>query len=137
MQVMLDETNWADLKEVSDLRRGDRKAVNEKIVFEGNPETGRPIIRASMDDDIADAVLEHVVLNWSLPLPLPAADPYRPASVSADGKTQIPESIGSVNKLTIPQADALYEAIKPHIAALTGQNVPVKDNETPTPASVS
>lgn len=118
MQVKLDETNWADLKEVSDLRRGDRVAVNEKIVVEATAD-GRPIIRQSMDDDIADAVLAHVVLNWSFPMPLPAVDP------------------SSVDKLTLPQTDALYEAIKDHVAALTGNTAPVKGNETPIPASAS
>lgn len=136
MQVKLDETNWANLKEVSDLRRGDRKAVNEKIIVEATTD-GRPIIRQSMDDDVADAVLEHVVLDWSLPLPLPAADPYRPAVISPKGELVSPENIGSLNKLTIPQADALYEAIKPHVAALTGQSAPVKENETPTADSAS
>jgi hypothetical protein len=133
MRVQLDSANWADLKEVSDLRRGDRKAVNEKIVFEGDPATGRPVIRASMDDDMAEAVLEHVVTDWSLQLPLPAADPYRPAS--ADGKT--PENPGCLSKLTLEQDDALREAIKPHLAAIRGETTPTKDNPDPTVASAS
>lgn len=122
MQVTLDETNWADLKDVSELRRFDRKAVNAATVFEFDADTRRPIIRGSVDDDIADAVLKSVVLNWSLQLPLPKDDPGDPAK-------GIP---GSLDKLTLEQDTALREAIQPHIDALKGENVPVKGNETPT-----
>ncbi len=119
MQIFLDETNWADLKELSDLRRSDRKAVNQAIVFEGNPETGRPIIRASMDDDMTDAIAIHVISNWSLPLPLPSVDPT------------------SLDKLTLDQGDALEAALRPYLDAIRGTNAPVKGNDTPTPVSAS
>ena len=119
MQIKLDEVNWADLKEVSDLRRSDRKAVNAAIVFEGDPESGRPIIRASMEDDMTDAVAKHVILNWSLPFPLP----------SVDGT--------SLDKLTLEQADALEAGLKAHLDAIRGKNAPVKENEVPTAVSAS
>ena len=119
MRVQLDTENWADLKEVADLRRGDRKAVNKAIVFEGDPETGRPVIRASMDDDMADAVLAHVVIDWSFGLPLPAKD------------------ASSIDKLTLEQDDNLRKAIQPHLDAIQGNTAPVKDNEDPTAASAS
>jgi hypothetical protein len=119
MQVTLDADHWAEIKEVADLRRGDRRAVNAAIVFEGDPETNRPIIRASLDDDMANALLPLVVLNWSLPLPLPAKD------------------VKSLDKLTLQQDDNLRKAIQPHIDACQGKGAPVKDNEDPTPASAS
>lgn len=120
MQVTLDSAgNWAQLKEVADLRRADRRAVNQAIVVETDPKTRAPIIRGSLDDDIADATLKHVVENWSLPFPLPSADP------------------ASLDKLTLEQDDALRKAIQPHIDALQGKNAPTKENPDPTPASAS
>lgn len=119
MRVQLDDVNWADLKEVSELRRADRSAVNKAIVFEGDPVSGRPVVRASMDDDMADAVLAAVVTNWSLPLPLPSAD------------------LKSLGALTLAQDDRLREAIQPHLDALRGKNTPVKENTDPTTGSVS
>lgn len=119
-QVYIDNANnWVEVKDVLELRRIDRKAVNAAIVYEVNPETKMPIMRASMDDDISDAVLKTVVTNWSLPFPLPSVDP------------------ASLDKLTLEQDNKLREAIQPHINALQGTGAPVKDNETPTAASVS
>lgn len=117
IQVNLDESNWAKIKEVSDLRRIDRRAINAATVFEVDPETKRPIMRASLDDDQADAVLMTVVVNWSLPFPLPSVDR------------------SSLDKLTLEQDDNLREAIQPHIDALKGVKAPAKVNEVPTPAS--
>lgn len=111
--------NTADIKDVSELRRGDRRAVNQAIVIEVDPNTNGPIIRGSNDDDMATAVLRHVVLNWTLPLVLPAKD----ASV--------------LDKLTLEQDDNLRAAIESHIDAIRGKTAPVKDNETPTSGSAS
>lgn len=113
-EVKLDETNWAQLKEVSDLRRYDRKAFNAATVSEFDGDTKHLIMRGSTEDEMVDAVLISVVLNWSLQLPLPSADP------------------ASLDKLTLEQDTALREAIQPHFIALKGENVPVKGNETPT-----
>lgn len=118
-QVALDEQNWAQLKEVSELRRSDRKRVNEAIVFEGDPVTGNPIIRASMDDDIAEAVLKEVVLNWSLPWQVPSVD------------------VRVLDNLTLEQDTNLRKAIQPHIDAIQGKETPVKENAAPTEASAS
>jgi hypothetical protein len=114
MQVKLDEANWADIKEVRELRRADRRAVNAATGFEVDPETRRMIMRGSTDDAIADAVLRAVVTNWSLPWPVPAVDP------------------ASLEKIELEHDDALRKAIQPHIDALKGNNAPVKANENPT-----
>lgn len=118
-QILIDDVNWAELRDVSELRRVDRKAVNMAIVFEVDPESKMPVMRASMDDDIADATLTAVVTNWSLPFPLPSVDP------------------ASLDKLTLAQDDKLREAIQPHIDAIRGNDAPVKENAAPTPASAS
>lgn len=117
MRVNLGGNDWAELKELSELRRADRKAVNEVIVFEGDTDTGRPIIKASMDDDMTAAVLQRVITNWSLQLPLPSVDP------------------SSLDKLTLAQDDALAKAVEPYLAAIRGREAPVKENPDPTPAS--
>lgn len=119
MQVSLGGTDWADIKEVSELRRADRNAVNKTIVFEADTGTQRPVLRASLDDDMATAVLTRVIDNWSLPLPLPSADP------------------ASLDKLTLEQDDKLREAIQPHLDAIRGREAPVKGNPDPTAASES
>lgn len=118
MHVQLDGDNWAELKEVADLRRPDRQAVNKTIVVNTDAD-GKPIIKASLDDDMATATLVHVVDNWSLPWPLPSVDPK------------------SLDKLTLEQDDKLREAIQPHIDAIRGREAPVKSNEVPTNASDS
>lgn len=118
-QVSIDATNWADIKDVSELRRADRLAVNQAVTYEVDGESKLAVVRESMADDVADAVLKTVVTNWSLPFPLPSADP------------------SSLGKLTLEQDDRLREAIQPHIDALRGNKTPVKANEGPTPGSVS
>lgn len=111
--------NTADLKDVSELRRGDRRFVNAATSFEVDPDTNKPIMTGAMDDDRATALLRLVVLNWTLPLPLPAKDP------------------SSLDKLTLEQDDNLREAIEPYLAAIAGRDAPTPDNETPTPVSAS
>jgi hypothetical protein len=117
VRVKLGETDWAEITPVEQLTRVDRKAVNAVIVFEQND--GHPVIRASMDDDMADALLCRVCTDWSLPWPAPVNDP------------------SSLDKLSLEQDTALREAIGPHIQAILGQNAPAKDNPVPTASFVS
>jgi hypothetical protein len=119
MRVMLDADNWAEIKEVTDLRRGERRAVNAAIVFEGDAKSGNPIIHASLDDDMVNALAPFVVIEWSLPLPLPAKD------------------ISALDKLTLEQDDSLRKALQPHIDACQGKGTPVKAHEDPTTVSGS
>lgn len=117
MRIEIGDGQWAEITPVEQLTRLDRKAVNAAIVFEQNG--GSPVVRASMDDDMATALLARVCTDWSLPWPPPAADP------------------SSLDKLSLDQDDALRKAIQPHITAILGKNAPVPGNETPTPASAS
>lgn len=118
-QVALDEQNWAQIKEVGELRRSDRTRVNRAIVITSDPETGNPVIRGSMDDDIAEAVYQEVILNWSLPWQVPSVDPR------------------VLDNLTLEQDTNLRAAIQPHIDAIQGKTTPVKENAAPTEASAS
>lgn len=116
MRVSLGPNDWAELKPVNELTRADRKAVNAAIVFEQGE---HPVVRASMDDDMFAALAGRVVLDWSLPLPTPSVDP------------------SGLDRLSLEVDDQLHEALRPHMAAVLGQDAPVKGNEVPTPASVS
>ncbi len=98
MRAQIGEKDWAEITPVESLTRLDRKAVNAAIVFEQGD--GGAVVRASMDDDMADALLARVCTDWSLPWPAPATEP------------------SSLDKLTLEQDDALREAIKPHIKAI-------------------
>jgi hypothetical protein len=117
MRVVIGPNDWAEITPVEQLTRADRRAVNAAIVFEQG-ENG-PVVHASMDDDMADALLGRVITDWSLPFPTPAVDP------------------GALDRLSLEQDDALRQVIQPYIRAILGQNAPAKDNEVPTPASGS
>lgn len=119
MRVAIGGSDWAEISPVEELRKADRKAVNAVIVFEIDPVSGRPILRASMEDDITEAILHRVCTDWSLPLPPPAAD-YK-----------------SLDRLTLEQDDMLRKAVEPHVLAIKGAGAPVPDNAVPTPASAS
>lgn len=119
MRVAIGGTDWAEIMPVDQLRRADRKAVNATIIFEQDTESKRPVLRASMDDDMATAILCRVCTDWSLPYPCPVLDP------------------DSLDKLTLEQDDELRKAIQPHLDAIRGATAPAPENEVPTKASVS
>lgn len=117
MRVDLTDGAWADIRDVSELRDKDRKAVNAQVTLAVDPQTQMPVIPGSMDDDMRDALLRRIVTGWSFEyLPLPADD------------------IESLDKLTIPDARLLHEAIKPHMLLITGQENPNKQGTVPTSA---
>jgi hypothetical protein len=117
VRVELPGGNWAELKPIGELTRADRRAVNAAIIFE--QDGGKPVVRASMDDDMFAALAGRVILDWSFPLPTPAVDP------------------NGLDRLTLEQDDELHKAIKPYLDAVLGNHAPVKGNEVPTSAFVS
>lgn len=117
MRTELPGGNWAELKPVNELTRADRRAVNAAIVFE--QDGGKPVVRASMDDDMFAALAGRVILDWSFPLPTPAVDP------------------NGLDRLTLDQDDELHKALQPYLDAVLGKNAPAKGNEVPTPAYAS
>lgn len=119
MRVPLDAQNWAEIKPVEELTRADRIAVNDVIVYEGEPGTGRLIVRASADDHAATAILARVIVDWSFPIPIPSAE------------------IKSLAQLSLAQDEALRAAVEPHLKAIQGKDAPGKENAVPTAGSAS
>lgn len=121
MRVELTNGAWADIRDVSELRDKDRKAVNRTLNLEIDPVTQLPVIPGSMDDDMRDALLRRIIDGWSFEnLPLPRDNP---GSETEDG---------SLDLLTIQDARLLHEAIKPHMLLITGQEDPNKPGTVPT-----
>lgn len=119
MRVAIGGKDWAEIKPVEELTRSDRKAVNAVIVIEADAASGRIITRASMDDEMAAAVMCRIISDWSFPYPPPGTDPK------------------SLDRLPLGVDDELRKAIQPHLDAIRGSNAPSSDNEVPTPASAS
>lgn len=131
MRVELSNGAWADLREPSELRSADRKAVNRVVSFHVD-ENSRPIFSASMDDDMAAACLRRVITQWSFPMPLPKDDPGKPPS--PDQPDGIP---GSLDKLELEDEDLLRKAVEEHMKLLKGDVNPVKRGTDPTSGSES
>ena len=120
MRIQIDAQNWVEVKDVSQLTKADRNAVNEFIVSEYDPTTGRLIMRASVDDRMSEALLKRIFVDWSLTtLPGPSIDP------------------DFLDKLTLEQDEALRAGIQPHIEAIQGKNAPRPENPVPTQGSAS
>ena len=119
MRVAVDDKNWAELTPVEELTKVHRTAVNEFLTSEYDPATGRLVIRASVDDQMAAALLHLICTDWSFPFAPPSAD------------------VSSLDRLSLKQDEALREAIQPHINAIKGLNAPVPENEVPTRGSAS
>jgi hypothetical protein len=116
MRVELPEGQWAEVSEVSDLRDGDRKAVNRSFTLSADAD-GLPKIPGDTDDKMTDALLVRICHNWSLPFPPPDQDTT------------------SLDKLTIPQGKALREGIAEHLALVKDEVNPSKPDTDPTGAS--
>lgn len=119
MRVELPNDGWAEITPVEHLRNRDRKAVNKVIAVEVDLETNRRTVTAGMNDDITDAILCRVVEKWSLPFPPPVDDP------------------DVLGELTLEQADALAEAIQPHLKALMSRPDTSEKGTDPTKGSAS
>lgn len=118
MRVTLDDKNWAEIMDPSELRSGDRRAVNRAVRLEVG-EDEKPIFTGALTDDMRDALLCRVVSNWSLDFPIPAKDAK------------------SLEKLTLPQEDALKAAVQPHLDLINGRVNPTERDSDPTAGSKS
>lgn len=119
MRVELGGSDWADLMEPGELRQADRRAVLKHSMMEVDPEAGKATVRGDQDDVLREALLKRIMTNWSFPMPLPQQDPQ------------------SFGKLTLAQADALAEAVRPHMALIMGRIDPTEKGSDPTTASSS
>jgi len=118
MRVELNNGAWADIVDPADLRDKDRKVVNKAVSIQIDPNTQETILPGDMDDNMRDALLKRIVTAWSFDnLPVPSNDP------------KFPEE--SLDRLTIPDARLLHEAIKPHMKLVTGQDSPTGPGQSP------
>lgn len=118
IRIDLPDGEWAEVKDLDELRDGDRKAMNKavslSVTADEDDQTGH--LSGSYEDDMYDALLCRVVTNWSLKMVLPS----RHRRILDD--------------LTIAQARALREGVKPHYDLLTETVDPTKHGTDPTSA---
>lgn len=121
MAIVIDlpDGDTAEVKDLDDLRDGDRKALNKVISVSFDAETEAGQLAGSYEDDQFDALLARVVLNWSLPLPLPSRDKR------------------VLDKLTLAQAKALRAGVTPHYNLLMDKVDPTEHGTDPTNGSGS
>ena len=111
MRVDLGDGQWAELKEVDQLRRSDQKAALRAMNLTIDPETKTVIQSGANDLDMADALLERVITSWSFP--------------NAINKQ-------SLGQLSLEQGDKLQEAVKPHLDLIAQKVDPAKKDTDPT-----
>jgi hypothetical protein len=123
MRITLPDNQWVDVKDVTELRAGDRRAVNAatevKVVGQGADKTAA--LPGDSDDNMRYALLGRIIVGWNLQWPIP--------SQSVNGPVVL-------DNLTFGQLDALYDGIQEHMQVVTGQNKTPADKESePTSAS--
>ena len=121
MRIDLPDGDWADVRELDELRDGDRKALNKAVSLTLTSDEGDNTghLPGSYEDDMMDALLARVVTNWSLRMPLPS----RLRKVLDD--------------LTLGQAKALRDGVKPHYDLLMERVDPNAHGTDPTSGSAS
>lgn len=120
MRIDLGNSQWADVKDVDDLRAGDRRAVNKQITLRVDQETHEVGIPGDMDDNMRNALLARIITGWNLQWPVP------------NGRTEI------LDKLTMTQIDALYKGVQEHFDVIRGKDEdPAEKGSDPTGASSS
>ena len=111
MRVDLGEGQWAEIKEVSELRRSDQKAALRASSLVIDPDTKTVSLNGANDQDMADALLERIITSWSFP--------------NAVNKQ-------TLGQLSLEQGDKLQEAIKPHLELISAKVDPAKRDTDPT-----
>lgn len=116
MRIDLPDDQWAEVMDPEELDDGVRKTVVKAVQIQYDRDSKLPIYPASMEDDVYDALLKAVLVNWSFTaFPLPKDDP------------------ASLNKLKIRTARTLRKALQPHMDLING----AERGEDPTPGSES
>jgi hypothetical protein len=115
MRIELDSSNWAEVKEIDELRNADRKAVN-RATSVNYDDTGGHLMLASVESDRYEALAARVVTEWSLPLKLPGRD----------------KSV--FDELTLEQEQHLREKLRGHMAVIDERTEPGRPGTGPTSA---
>jgi hypothetical protein len=104
MNIDLGEGKYATIKEVDELRSGDRDAVEGAIEMRIDPESKEAFMPGNYDGAQRRALALRIVTGWNLEVPLPSRRP------------------DSLDKLTLPQQRALWKGIQPHLDAINASD---------------
>jgi hypothetical protein len=121
MRITLDNPDqWVDVKDVTELRAGDRRAVNAATEVRIGADKAATLPGDS-DDNMRYALLGRIIVGWNLQWPIPSQSKNGPVIL---------------DNLTFGQLDALYAGIQEHMQVVTGQNkTPADKDSDPTVAS--
>lgn len=118
MRKELSDGHWVELREVDDLREGDRMAMNRAVMLTLDKE-GNQALPGNYLDDMRAAMYKRIITNWSFPLALPGKD----SRVLA--------------QLTLKQGRELREATEEYMKELAVEVNPEKADTDPTEDSLS
>lgn len=95
-----DGGQYIEVKDVSELSSGDRRAVSAATPLTIDPETQQATLPGDYNDRMHNALAARIITGWNLQWPLPKGDPR------------------VLDNLTMAQADALFDGIEPHVQAI-------------------
>lgn len=105
---------YIDVKEVHELRSGDRRAAQSAITFTIDPETGSRTLHGDWQTRAKRALAARIITGWNLNFAIPKGDP------------------AVIDKLTMAQEDALYKGIAEHVDAMDDEPDPTAEDTDPT-----
>jgi hypothetical protein len=116
-----DGSQFMEIKDLSELNSGDRRAVKAAVNVTIDPETGNQVYPGDMNDRMTNALAARVITNWNLQWPLPSRD------------------ITSLDKLTFAQYDAMSEGLEEFRKAINKAETtsPAMRGTDPTAGSAS
>src|SRR5215472_16282823 len=114
MRVEIPDGQWAEIRGPETLTRKDEKHVLKASTVTIDPESRTVMTSGAESQILEDAMLARVITDWSFPHPLPIAQP------------------GSLDLLSLDQAHALAEAVRPHLELITVKLDPGKKDSDPT-----
>lgn len=117
-RIELDDTGqFAEVREVSELTAGDRRAASAAYRVRIDPATNELSVPGDYNELMHNALAARLITNWSLPHPLPKGDP------------------AVLDQLSMAQLDALYGGIEEHVTAINAASKPKGKESVPTSGS--
>ena len=114
-----DGGQYIEVKDVSELRSGDRRAVKAAVPVRMDPETREMSYPGDYNERQKNALAARIITGWNLQWPIPKGDP------------------AILDELTTGQLDALYTGIAEHVDAMNDQADPSAKDTDPTSDSAT